>query len=352
MNHNQERDYSPVFFILLAIWIGIELLFSSGWLAIRPLLQGSARTGHQPGSLASLLERPRQATIPRVWFAPYTIFPEPGLIESRLRSGVYDTFLAFPSSGLATNFGALKLGPADLLFTQASSQGLGGEANLARQLGYQYFALDLGAIDQPDRVTRLCLSLKSCRLSVDGYALFRLSHSNTLWIDQLSAIHRLVKDFPQRVTAFRWAGVVLHPDQWFVPEGSDLVIHGDNKPRVRIWARASLSNSLYLYRDGDLSAPVANRLHTSQRRLWLILAPGLAQADLCWQSHGKSPCSLIRLLRHHPRREISSLIPPGQVITIHSLALYGAQAESIRLNQLPLLLGASQDRSVFGLEIE
>ena len=351
MTRPQSKDYGLVFFGLLALWIGIELVYSSGWLSIRAILQAPIRTGPKANSIAGLLQRPHQAPPPRVWFAPYTSFPEPGQIESAWRSGVYDTFLAYPPSGVASNYGAMKLGPADLLFTQASSQGLAQEARLAMDLGYQIFALDLGAINQGERIVALCKTVPSCQLSSDGYALLPLDRAHGAWIGSLGAVHRLYPDFPQRAAGFRWAGVVLQPDQWFLPAGSDLVIKPGARPLVRVWARAMPSNALYVYRDGDLPVPVASRLHSRQRRIWLALVPGLGRADLCLQLSGLDPCTPIRLARNQPRREISSLVSLGQVTTIIIQALYGSGGEAIQLNQSPVVPG-SLEQAVFGVEIE
>jgi hypothetical protein len=351
MTRPQNKDYGLVFFGLLALWIGIELVYSSGWLSIRAILQAPIRTGPKANSIAGLLQRPHQAPPPRVWFAPYTSFPEPGQVESAWRSGVYDTFLAYPPSGVASNYGAMKLGPADLLFTQVSSQGLAQEARLALDLGYQFFALDLGAINQGGRIAALCKTVPSCQVSSDGYALLPLDRAHGAWIGSLGGVHRLYSDFPQRAAGFRWAGVVLQPDQWFLPAGSDLVIKPGPRPLVRVWARAMPSNALYVYRDGDLSVSVASRLHSRQRRIWLSLVPGLGRADLCLQLPGKHPCSPIRLARNQPRREISSLVSLGQVTTIIIRALYGPGGEAIQLNQSPVVPG-SQEQAVFGVEIE
>ena len=351
MTRPQSKDYGLVFFGLLALWIGIELVYSSGWLSIRAILQAPIRTGPKANSVAGLLQRPRQAPPPRVWFAPYTSFPEPGQVESAWRSGVYDTFLAYPPSGVASNYGAMKLGPADLLFTQASSQGLAQEARLAMDLGYQMFALDLGAINQGERIAALCKTVPSCQVSSDGYALLPLDRAHGAWIGSLGAVHRLYPDFPQRAAGFRWAGVVLQPDQWFLPAGSDLVIKPGPRPLVRVWARAMPSNALYVYRDGDLSVPVASQLHTRQRRIWLSLVPGLGRADLCLQLSGLDPCTPIRLARNQPPREISSLVSLGQVTTIIIQALYGPGGEAFQLNQSPVAPG-SLEQAVFGVEIE
>ncbi len=352
MTATSSRDRSLVFWGLLGLWIGIELLTSSRWLGIRSILQQPIRRGPAPGSVASVLQRSGPTAIPRVWFAPYTSFPEPGLVESRYRSGVYDTFLAFPPRGIASNYGTFKLGPADLLFTQASSQGLEAEAQLAGELGYQSFALDLGAIDSVGPVLELCKQVIGCQVSKDGYALFPLHPSPATWIQGLHSVQRLNKDFPQRAAGYRWAGVVLRPGQWFVPEGSDLLIRSPGRPSVRIWASPLPSNSVYLYKDQDLLAPVASRLQPRLRRLWLTLAPGVGGADLCLQGQANRPCLPLRLRQTKPRVEITQLVAAGQVSAIKTLALFGAQGQEIRLDQLPLLPGQSQDRAIYGIEIQ
>jgi hypothetical protein len=353
MNVVPSRDRSLVFFGLLAVWIGFELLTSSRWLAIRSILQKPiGRSGAIPGSLASLLQRPPSPTNPKVWFAPYTSFPEPGLVESRFRSGVYDTLLAIPSSGIASNYGAFKLGPADLLFAQASSQGLEAEAQLASDLAYQYYALDLGSLDSVGPGLALCKQVSGCQVSTDGYALFRLNQSAGTLIKGLASLHRRIPDVPQRAVGYRWAGVVLRPNQWFVPEGSDLLLEQGDRPRVRIWATPLLSNGLFVYRDQDLPAPVASRLQSRQRRLWLTLAPGVGGADLCLQGTPARPCLPLRLRQNQPAVEISRAVPAGQVSTINTLAFFGPQGQPIRGDQLPFLPGSSTDRAIFGLEIQ
>jgi hypothetical protein len=85
----------------------------------------------------------------------------------------------------------MKLGPADLLFTQASSQGLAQEARLAMDLGYQLFALDLGAINQGARIAALCKTVPTCQVSSDGYALLPLDRPHGAWIGRLGAVDRL-----------------------------------------------------------------------------------------------------------------------------------------------------------------
>jgi hypothetical protein len=352
MSAVRSRDRSLVFFGLLAVWIGFELLTSSRWLAIRSILQQPHRSGPSPGSLASLLQRSLSTAPPRVWFAPYSTFPEPGNVESRFRSGAYDSFLAFPDAGIASNYGAFKLGPADLLFTQASTQGLPAEAQLARDLGYQWFALDLGALESVQQPVALCKQVQGCQVSTDGYALFRLNQTAGALIKGLASLQRRIEDFPQRAAGYRWAGVVLRPNQWFVPEGSDLLIEQGDRPRVRIWATPLLSNGLFVYRDQDLPAPVASRLQSRQRRLWLTLAPGVGGADLCLQGQLARPCLPLRLRQNQPAVEISRAVPAGQVGTINTLAFYGPQGQPIRGDQLPFLPGSATDRAIFGLEIQ
>jgi len=352
MSATGSRDRSFVFFGLLALWIFFELFTCSRWLAFRSILQQPVARGPAPGSLAQLLPRSGPGSLPRVWFAPYTTFPEPGTVESRFRSGPYDSFLAFPAGGIASNYGSFKLGPADLLFAQVSTQGLPAEAQLARELGYQLFALDLGAMDSIGQGLALCQRVQGCQVSTDGYALFRLNQSAGTLIKGLASLHRRIPDFPQRAVGYRWAGVVLRPNQWFVPEGSDLLRELEDRPRVRIWAIPLISNDLFVYRDQDLPAPVASRLQSRQRRLWLTLAPGVGGADLCLQGPPDRPCLPLRLRQNQPAVEISRAVSAGQVSTINSLALFGPQGQPIRVDQLPFLPGSATDRAIFGLEIQ
>ncbi len=352
MTATGNRDRSLVLFGLLAIWILIELLSSSRWLAFRPLEQQPVRHDQAPNRLANLLKRSTQQGIPRVWFAPYTTFPEPANVESRFRGGPYDSFLAFPPGGLASNYGTFKLGPADLLFSQASSQGLAAEAQLASDLHYDSFALDVGAIDPVDQAITLCKQVRGCQLSQDGYALFPLNHAPGTWIQGLDSLQRRIKEFPQRAAGYRWAGLVLRPGEWFVPDKAALLLRRPGRPAVRIWALPLQSNSLYVYRDQDLPAAVASRLQTRLRRLWLTLAPGVAGADLCLHVHVNRPCLPLRLRQAQPRLEITRLVPAGRVSSIDTLALYGAHGQGLRLDQLPPLPGTGMDRAIYGIEIQ
>lgn len=164
-------------------------------------------------------------------------------------------------------------------------------------------------------------------------------------------MQRRIKDFPQRAAPFRWAGVVLSPSQWFVPEGSDLLIEISHRPRARIWATLLWSNGFFVFRDQDLPSPVASRLKTRQRRLWLTLAPGVGGADLCLQGQADRACLPLRLRLNQPQVEITRFVAAGQVSTITTLALLGAQGQPIPADQLPVLPGSTTDRAIFGLEI-
>lgn len=348
------RDLRLAFFALLGVWISIELLHSSRWLE-----EGSWRSRPQAEAkaqdrLANLLAPSAGQPPERVWFAPYTTFPETGMVESQLRGGVYDTFLAFPRAGLTSNYGAYKLTVADSLFAQASSQGLRQEALLAQRLGYRQFAIDLGAITTPQPLQALCERSPGCRLSSDGYALFPLGQTADQWIPDLERFHRRQPDLPQITAAPRWGGLVFHRDQWWPPE----IRTGSGSSDFLIWARPRWEVQLYRHDASSLPREAKKALHLPDDRIWLRLAPGLDGVTLClkrerpWWHGGDTPCRVISLQDSAPRIEISSLLAAGQITTLKLEWIYGPEGLPYPLRMLPTVNGYPSKQAAFAIEIK
>ncbi len=344
-------------FGLLALWISIELLYGSGWLRLPAIL---AMRQRQLGSQAQQRAKPKLINLlealpaqnRRVWFAPYTTFPETGIVESRNRRGIYDTFLSFPSSGISSNYGAINLSAADSLFAQASSQGLAAEARLAQQLGYRSFALDLGAISNPLAADRLCRRTKGCQLSADAYALFPLGQAEAGWISQLKGLERNLPLQPQISAAPRWGGLVGHPNQWWQSTIASLA-PGDGRLRLRarpLW-------NLVVYRYPIQGLPPASRRLLNPRglRVRAVLDPGLQGVNLCLRSAAvKAPaesCQLVNLTAQDPAVDISRWIQPGSLTQIEVMMLIDRDGLPTTMNRIVAPTDRPTEPSPFTIEI-
>lgn len=321
----QPRSPMAAVFGLLALWVGIELLYASKWLSLTASDRPTAQASRPTNTLRDLLTRQPGQPVAKVWFAPYTTFPESGYVESIWRSGVYDTFRSFPSSGLKTNYGAFKLSLADSLFTQTSHQGLSQEAELAKDLGYESLALDTGAVEIPAAIPRLCKRTPGCKLASDGYALFPLGTGRTAWIASLRNIRRRLPDVLEINAGQRWGALVFQPDQWWRPDLQKVT----NGGAIALWARPLESVSLYRHDLTALPTKAARRLQALDRRIQLRLAPGLEAADLCLETTPASRpgpqagCRRIHLTHKSPVTELGPLLMPGRVTRIELVMVLG-----------------------------
>ena len=355
----RRRSIDPLVagFGLLALWIIIELLYGSGWLrmpAILEIWQRQLRSQAQQRAepkLINLLEA-LPARNRRVWFAPYTTFPETGIIESRNRRGIYDTFLSFPSSGIRSNYGAINLSAADSLFAQASSQGLMAEARLAQELGYHSFALDLGAIADPLAADRLCRRTKGCQLSADAYALFPLGQAEAGWIEPLKGLERNLPLIPQISAAPRWGGLVGHPSQWWQSTIASLA-PGDGRLRLR--ARPLWSLVLYRYPLQGLPPATRRLLNPEGLRVRAVLDPGLGGVNLCLRSEAArttgQACHPVNLTAQDPAVDISHWIQPGGLTQIDVTILLDRDGLPTTMNQIVPPTDRPTEPSPFSLEI-
>ena len=359
MTPRQREATDPLVagFGLLALWIAIELVYSSGWLRIQAILraadfqrQSQIQQRAKP-TLKEVLEA-TPASSRSVWFAPYTTFPETGVIESRQRRGVYDTFLSFPRTGLSSNYGALNLSPADSLFAQASSQGLIAEAKLARDLGYRHFALDLGALADPLAAYQLCSRTPGCRHSRDAYALFPLGGGENGWITQLKGQERNIPLLPQISAARRWGGLVGHPDQWW-PSTASALAPGDGRLRLR--ARPLWRLELYRYPLQGLPAPTRGLLHPRGLRVRAVLEPGLEAINLCLRSAravaAGQPCKAVNLQASDPVIDITRWIEPGTITHIEVDLLVGPDGFPATMDQITPPKDNPSEPSPFSIEI-
>ncbi|MEI6030781.1 MAG: hypothetical protein WCQ20_06390 [Synechococcaceae cyanobacterium ELA739] len=361
MSARQRESVDPLVagFGLLALWIAIELLYSSGWLRLDAIRRTAERQRlhqerleHVAPKLITLLEAMPVASR-KVWFAPYTTFPETGVIESRSRLGIYDTFLTFPRSGISSNYGAFNLSAADSLFAQASSQGLVAEAHLAQSLGYRQFALDLGAISQPVAAAQLCRSSEGCRISGDAYAVFPLDAGRTGWIAQLKDQERNIPLLPQISAAPRWGGLVGKPNQWWPSTRADLT-PGDGRLRLR--ARPLANLDLYRYPLGGLPAATRRLLNPQGLRVRALLPPGLQQVDLCLSSAADRaagrPCHGVTLQSQDPAIDITRWIEPGTLTAIEVTLLIGGDGLPTTMGRLVPPADRPNEPSPFTLEIQ
>lgn len=314
----RRADPRTLLWALLGAWVGIELLFSSRWWPPNPVfVQDAAPTAQGLSTLASLLQQqPRtHGAQPRVWFAPYTTFPEPGYLESVLRSGVYDTFLAFPSNGLSSNYGANKLSAADTLFSLASAHGLVGELHLAQQLGYGFFALDLGAIDDPRAAQELCRRSAGCRLTSDAYALWPLRQPAAVAVLEggLKTLSRRLTLLPQRSTGPSWGPLVFSPFQWRVEQ-----LRGRT---LSVQAQPGVSWQIYRYPLNRYPQALRPWLRLAPGDIQLVIASDVTRLELCIRPAKGGPCRTLQLDATRRRTAIGAWLPEGQRSRLEMIAI-------------------------------
>jgi len=319
----RTRDPRALLWGLLGLLVAIELLSSSRWWPPRPPGPGSSaeEAPGRPAALNTLLEASRnpQGTTPlRVWIAPYTTFPETGMVESLARSGVYDTFLALPVSGIASNYGAFKLSPADTLFSLASAYGLASELRLARRLGYGAFALDLGAVSDPDRAALLCRRSPGCRLSGDGYALFPIANGASSNLETgLVPLQRRIPLLPQKSAGVTWGPLVLPLLQWGAIAYRPAP---DGDPALEVQAKARINMELYRYPLNRYPTAMQPLLRLGDKDVQLVLASDAVSAQLCI-GPVDGPCQIVTLGPGRRRLAIGDRLPPGRISRIEIVSL-------------------------------
>lgn len=125
--------------------------------------------GNSPNQFGKCKNKPQQ----KVWIAPYRRFPEmPPEGDSR-GLGDYEYLGLLTTDRCANykiNYGAFKNSPADVAFSKASVDGLSKELALARQLGYEWFILDLNKIWLgSDRLIPECERSAHCHVTSDQF---------------------------------------------------------------------------------------------------------------------------------------------------------------------------------------
>jgi hypothetical protein len=342
-----QRDLLGVLWLLLGLLIAIEALYGSRWFSrdglFKPstLAAGTARASES--SLRALLQQ-RQAASKgalKVWYSPYTTFPESGYVESIARSGVYDIFLTFPSQGgIHTNYGALKLSAPDGAFTMASIYGLGEEMGLAQHLGYNYFALDLGAITKPSAGIALCLTTPGCDLSSDTYALFSLAVSNASLKSNISTLKRRIPELPMMATGSSWRSLVFEPSAF---KNRTVAAIKSSTPFISFGVEVIPATKLAIFRYELSAYPPALRhwLDLGHHDVKLSLLPQTESAVICI---GRQPpnCELVRLSAKQTSASIGSFLIPGKLnkITILALKLRSYGANLFRIEVKGPVLGS------------
>lgn len=333
-----QRDLLKVLWLLLGLLLAIEALYGSRWFSrsglFRPGTPAAATARASESSLRALLQQRQSASKGplRVWYSPYTPFPESGYVESGARTGVYDIFLTFPpQGGIITNYGALKLSAPDGAFTMASIYGLGEEMGLAKRLGYNYFALDLGAIVKPDVGASLCRTTPGCDLSSDTYALFSLAVSSASMRADISRLKRRIPELPMMSTGSSWRSLVFEPSTF---KNRTITAFKGDKRFMKFGVEAIPTPSLEIFRHELSAYPPALHpwLDLDNHDVKLSLLPQTESAVVCI---GRQPpdCELVRLTAKQSNASIGSLLIPGKLnkITILDLKLRSHGANLFRI---------------------
>lgn len=314
----------------LALWILVELLFSSRWWPPQgnPLGVPAPQKAYTSSNRARWSLRALLQAVPggaQFWIAPYSTYPEPGMLESKARQGVYDTLLSVPAAGpVRLNYGAAKLTPADALFSMASAQGLGAEWILAGHLGYTRFALDLGAITQPAVATQLCLRTPGCRLSSDAYALFVLPAAESM-AARLNALQRRQPLLPYRSAGPSWGVLVFAPFEWRATQLLPPARPGGLRPLL-VRGLPGLRWQIYRYRLERFPARLRELLALRPDDVYLVLPSGMTALQVCIGVEG-SPCKRVQLSADQPARSIGALLEPGQLTQITWIAGQGRSTD-------------------------
>jgi hypothetical protein len=352
----QRQAPISILFGLLGLWIGIELFYSSQWsqrLGGDQLRLLNARA-NSATSLASILSRSSRPRPARVWFSPYLTYPETGIPESTSHPAGYSTFLAFPPTGLTSNYGAFKLSGADTVFSQASTAGLQREALLAQALGYDYVAIDPDALVNEKLIERLCDRTRGCRLSSDRYALFPLDRSFNPWIDELKPAKRRVKNMALLSAMPRWGTLVFHRPDWSKPQIPD-----QPEADFKIWAAPRAKVSLYRFETSSFPQPAQEVLAANEGKILIEMHPDLSSLQLCigraqpWRPFAKSTAchKLLLTTAAEQQADITSLLQPNAVNTIRIDKVIGREGWPVPMRFLPHVESLKGGRSAFSIII-
>ncbi|MFM7548340.1 MAG: hypothetical protein ACKO8I_05600 [Cyanobacteriota bacterium] len=312
-----SRDALRILWPLLALVLLLETLYSSRWLQPKgPRQQAVSSPSAVPGLQKMLQQRAPRRSVPlKVWFAPYTTFPETGFVESTSRKGIYDTLLAFPAGGgLASNYGATKLSAADGAFAMVSVLGLGQELMLARSLGYDLFVVDRGALLKPDALTDLCRRTSGCSLSADGYVLFPLTAISESFPREISPLRRRFQLLPMESAGPSWRSLVFDPKTFSAPRISS----SPGSPGSTVFSiEATRKGRLYIFRYPLNAYPEALRpwFRLANDDVVLTVPPATISAELCIGREYPA-CQVVRLSGERRSLAIGSLLLPGQLTRI------------------------------------
>jgi hypothetical protein len=334
----RQRDLLKVLWLLLGLLLAIEALYGSRWFSrsglFRPGTPAAATARASESSLRALLQQRQSASKGplRVWYSPYTPFPEAGYVESGARTGVYDIFLTFPpQGGINSNYGATKLSAPDGAFSLASIYGLGEELALAQRIGYQHLALDLGAITEPEEGVALCQRSRGCVLSSDSYALFPISASSRELQTDLSLLKRRISELPMMSTGPSWRSLVFESLAF---KNRSITASKGARPYLTFSIEATPKPILEIFRYPLSAYPPALRpwLNLANEDVKLSLLPQTAAAVVCI---GKKPpdCGVVRLSAAQPSAAIGSLLIPGKLnkITLLDLKLRSHGANLLKI---------------------
>lgn len=170
-----------------------------------------------------------------VWFSPYRQFPEVPLEGDDRGKGDYEYFsyVSGKKCGrIASNYGAFKNSPADLIFRREREKGLHAELLLARKLGYDLFMLDTRKAWIATGDQNWCRQdWETCTETSDGFMVINLKSKSGL-IAKANFLHHSARmgdgvtiaqsiesrsitaarssqwyawEYPERGAAFRWS---------------------------------------------------------------------------------------------------------------------------------------------------
>lgn len=299
---------------LLLLWGCLEILKASGWsnllFGVRP---GSSALPQQlrPGSLTALLKVQQQARNQpiAVWLAPYITYPETGFIESDYRASVYDNLTLFSDFPLRLNYGYTKLSPMDTLAAQASLLGLGYEEFLARDVGFSWFAVDLGALQQPDAARRHCRTRPHCQETSDHYLLWSLMPTKRDIIPgpAHAVSTRRILDLPFRSAAPSCPPFVFNEKQWGLDRQSGL------HHCVVVAKAVDGAYTLYSYPTPRYPRPFWSALEASRAGALLRLGPGIQflRLQIC-----AAQCSEVTLSARQPTLRLAAWLKPGAMASL------------------------------------
>jgi len=332
--------------IIVIVWIS-ELVIASHWQhrTWRHLML--PKQHHEPrlrSLLSSLqLDSANGCGKAGIWFSPYRQFPEVMPEGNDRGLGDYEYFGHIMASGckkLRTNYGAFKGSKADLVFSSVSTKGIKAEYEEAKNLGFDFFALDLLKTWYPSGLTYLCLKSEACKLTTDGFIFLdlRLSSNDVEIKRLLSKVTRFGKDGTPAAAlrAKTMRSMHLADDEWNESQSMHGIVIDFWNLTQQPGQTTQISSSL--------------GIHPENYQMWLLPAPGISR--LVVQLHCQRGAMPVRTISTTAAVNITafqrSCAPSG--ITVAD-AFVQSKGQMIRINTPPHIDEHTGLGSFFGLKI-